>query len=324
LKTASDFKWLIDSHGEEYYFYSIIADIDFDGGILNPSSFDFNGTIDGNGHTISNFTILSKDFNNSWPYLGIIGKNNGSISNLIIKNAVILSNGLIDATNTNCNIYAGVLTGLNCGLINNVQIKKCAIRFASKNGEKSVANIGGICGGSESLIKYSAVSDSNICGVSYDGKGQINIGGLTGLLKGSTIEKSYVCRTKLSSIYSGNKPIMLLGGLTGMASEISQISTNTSSASLTPKISSIKLCLAYDLIIDSTFQTIGFISGDDDKSTQYNCYYKSDREISVNNDKRNGCQNLSVLTLSTINNSNFKDEWMDTENGPVLKIHEGE
>ena len=68
---------------------------------------NFSGFFDGNGCTVSNFKITNTELS----HLGLFGLNNGTISNLSIKNFTIESNSSIDI------ISAGGLVGTNAGQI---------------------------------------------------------------------------------------------------------------------------------------------------------------------------------------------------------------
>lgn len=80
--------------------FKLIADIDMGYNVWTPignNTLAFKGTFDGNGHTISNLSVVSTD-----GYAGLFGKvQNGYVHDLIINNASITSSGN----------YAGVLGG---------------------------------------------------------------------------------------------------------------------------------------------------------------------------------------------------------------------
>ncbi len=74
--------------------YTLVADIDMSGIVwTNAPIFVFNGTLNGQGHTISNLTIEGSD------YLGLFGRilANGVITNLTIQDAYIIGYNYIGA-----------------------------------------------------------------------------------------------------------------------------------------------------------------------------------------------------------------------------------
>ena len=105
-------------------FFKLTADIDLGGKEWAPIGgyyHCFKGTFDGDGHTVSNFTINSPD-----TCIGLFGKNNGTIMNLGVEKAEISGKTCV-----------GGVCGYNGGTIQN-----CYNTGAVK-GENDV---GGVCG----------------------------------------------------------------------------------------------------------------------------------------------------------------------------------
>lgn len=69
---------------------------------------EFNGIIEGNGFTVSDFSIKSDN-----GYTGFVGINNGTIRNLKVAKAKI------DYTSSKENIYCGIIAAVNKGVIKN-------------------------------------------------------------------------------------------------------------------------------------------------------------------------------------------------------------
>ena len=105
-------------------FIKLTADIDLGGKEWTPIGgyyHCFKGTFDGDGHTVSNFTI-----NSQYNCIGLFGKNNGTIMNLGVENAEI--NGYD---------FVGGVCGFNNGTITN------SYNIGNVSGTDIV---GGVCG----------------------------------------------------------------------------------------------------------------------------------------------------------------------------------
>ncbi len=163
---------------------------------------DFNGTFDGAGHTISGL----KSVGTNYGYAGLFGKNTGTIKNLAVE-------GVISNSSNN---YAAIICAYNAGTIENCSASGAVSATCCR---------GGIAGYNEGTVSLSKASvtisgDSDIAGVlvgsnakeiefSYaEGKvnGNNSIGGLAGENSG-TIENAYAVVS-----VSGNSNI---GGLVG-------------------------------------------------------------------------------------------------------------
>ncbi|MHC4633498.1 MAG: GLUG motif-containing protein [Planctomycetota bacterium] len=140
----------------------------------------FSGTFDGNGHTISNFTYISKDTG----YLGLFGDVSGHIKNL----------GLIDP---NVDAETERRVGLLVGLLDNGAVTNCYVEGGSVSGH---VFIGGLVG----LNDYGTISE---CYSTGSVSGDLCVGGLVGRNDSGTISKSY----SIASV-SGDR---ILGGLAG-------------------------------------------------------------------------------------------------------------
>ena len=154
---------------------------------------DFNGSFDGNNHTIYNLFINITNQNHliTYDYHGLFSILNGEIKNLNIDNAQILitnrgDNGAIAGYNigniTNCKIsdslisgssYIGGVTGYSEGIIENINITNSTIK-------NSGSLTGGIVGKNIGNISNSSVYYSIMNGTTYTG-GIVgsNIGNIT-------------------------------------------------------------------------------------------------------------------------------------------------
>lgn len=299
-------------------YYQLSSDIDLQGEKLDVggsgTSSSFNGTFDGNKHIIKNCTIKANSFSNEYPYIGLFGKNDGTIKNLVLENIICLNDGLIRINNSNVSISAGILTGYNSGIISNCQVKDSAIRISTDiNSYDNYVNVGGIVGHSDGYIEYSAFTNGNIYGVATKGNGNINIGGIAGILVGAKISESYINSSKIN-VYNNDKIIYSLGGIVG-----NMIPTNTEEASIIrPKVT---MCLAYDIISNKFSNTFGYIAGVETNGEFSNCYYLAMKEQSVAGSPKSNCTRKDKITLSSLP-SIFEENWIDGSNGPILSMHQ--
>ena len=163
----------------------------------------FMGTLDGQGHTISNVTFYS-----DYPVcgVGVVGMNLGEVRNLTVRNVNIRCEDTYS-------MAIGGVVGYNMGVIHDVTL----------TGENSIAGvnaIGGIAGGSTQSIWNCTVEGTTIhvLGDNDFSSGRIiqediaECGGLVvGGFFGNTIDN---CTAKGTVIAEGNEPVGL-GGIAG-------------------------------------------------------------------------------------------------------------
>ncbi|MDY3811244.1 MAC/perforin domain-containing protein, partial [Eubacterium sp.] len=112
-------------------YYQLANDIDLQGkhfevgGSSDRAS--FNGELDGNGHILSNFSVVAKS---EWRNIGLFGSNVGVIRNLTVENARCMNSGIISATNAEIN--AGILVGENQGKLENIILKNSSARITGE------------------------------------------------------------------------------------------------------------------------------------------------------------------------------------------------
>ncbi len=299
------------------FYYQLSNDIDLAGEKTDTggsgTSSSFRGTFDGNGHSIKNFTIKTSDFRDGYPYMGLFGKNEGTIKNLVVDNAICLNNGLASIQNSNISLSVGIVTGYNAGVINNCLVKNSAIRISACIEKDSCAlNVGGIAGYSEGIINYSAFVDGNIYGIATKGNGTINVGGISGKIAGSKIAKAYVNNSNFK-IANPENVKFAMGGIVGSM----ETRTAEDTSLISPKLST---CLVYSISKNKSGSSFGYIAGTESHGEFDNCYFASMKDTSVSGGSKNGCIRRDSLTLSSLSSS-FDDEWIDGGSGPVLKIH---
>ncbi len=138
----------INSGEDTTAHYKLMNDIDLEGRNWTPVGCHtdslkyatcFSGVFDGNGHTISNFTISS-----NVQYVGFFGFiYNGTVKNLTI------SDFEVDVTSDYLSLYAGGLAGrsISSGSGNRIALENCTVKngLVSANGKGSVY-AGGIAG----------------------------------------------------------------------------------------------------------------------------------------------------------------------------------
>lgn len=181
-------------------YYELTADIDGSGAFFDGFP-EFNGQFDGNGYTISNLNLTSKD-----QHTGLFTRigSDGKVSNLNLTNIQATGKdgytGILTAENngtvTNCHISEGALSGngMMGGIVgkNVGYIHLCGVESLKINGSK--ATVGGIAG----AMPASGYSSANLtdCYVrDMHGTGTCkSIGGLVGNMSGDTpvIKNCYV------------------------------------------------------------------------------------------------------------------------------------
>jgi len=174
IKSAADFQALAsdiltntqyrteatDSDGEKYYqvyagkYFKLAADIDFGDLLSNPIGDEthwFAGSLNGDGHTISNLAIE----NFAYDYCGLFSRlaPGSSVSNLKFKDAYITSLGYT----------AGVLAGRSYGPISDVEIIDSRVLVSAGY------NAGMLVGYSHAPIKNVNVSGAYILSLGYMG-----------------------------------------------------------------------------------------------------------------------------------------------------------
>ena len=314
VTSKTNFKTLNSSteYVENDYVYEIVEDIDMMGEVINTSNFDFNGEIDGNGHTISNFNLIN---NNATSSVGLFSTNNGKISNLKIDNVRVLNNLAESQTNT---FNIGVIAGINNGIIENVSVTNSSIRTNYAGNQ----NIGIIAGNQKfGKITCSGTSNCNIAGQHKKDSGILNIGGIVGNLESGLLQD---CYTRYSNLEAFDRKHTSNDTL-----NIGYIFGNLNTNSAEDIVVSIIRCLSYENDYDiSAIDTIKFgniggsISADKKSYLVEQCFYENTDNKSINNSAHAGCTGVINLTLNEIDLSSFNEHWTSDSNGkPIIKYH---
>lgn len=172
IETAAEFKEAVNKGKGKLLLKN---DIDFNGETLSPVSFE--GTIDGEGHTISNFKISGSKDN-----VGLISSGAVKFVDLKVHSASV--------TATSKNSYVGILCGkggtfTNCSLVGDVEAVLCDYVGGLSGSAATIENctvettikghdyVGGLSGSCVAIT--SSTSNSYVTGNSY-------VGGLTGYI----------------------------------------------------------------------------------------------------------------------------------------------
>lgn len=165
ISTAEELEtFLVDGkqhNGETFY---LTADLDLDGAELALSARAFGGTFDGQGHTVSNFTI-------DRPLFGGHTRVAGTVKNLTVED-VTLSNS--DGSQPRL----GVVCTNHNGSMENVHVKDCTIIS-----DEPLGVVGGLAAMTQD---GSAAEDCSVKGLTVEARGgALAVGGAFGLLMGN-------------------------------------------------------------------------------------------------------------------------------------------
>lgn len=176
------------------------GDFDMQGAEWTPIP-EFKGVLDGNGKSVSNFSIVSEGNG------GFIVVNTGTVKNLTLANVTMTTNSIMTGADDNPN---GLLVARNEGTIAGCTIQGGEIRT------DFTGNMGALVGhnnGEKALITDCKVIGA--VGISISGNNNANprVGGIAGYNKGGTIEKSSVGNEVTISIGAGQS--INAGGIIG-------------------------------------------------------------------------------------------------------------
>jgi hypothetical protein len=213
---------------------------------IGTSTTSFQGTFNGNHHTISNLLISGGSQGSNKGLFGVT-------NNAVIKN--IIANCSIDCTNNNNYTQIGIITGyMKGGLIDNCIVRNCTI--------KGKSYIGGLTG----QIDGGTITNCAVQGCEITATGS-NIGGLIGIIQtaSATIENC-----SADTQITGSGATKQMGGLIGNTS-FSTIIRNS--------------CSKGDIICESKNEINigGFIGQLKANIEVYNCYSSVDI-VSTNSD----------------------------------------
>jgi len=197
IENRAQLEAITETEGDEDKVYVLMNDIDLAGKLWTPLghtySTPFSGTIDGNGYTIDNLTMVNKGSG----YTGFIGYSLGTVKNLAMTNVNIDARGTVGAiagrsdqgaTFTNCYVTGKVVGSENevGGIVGNALNNFTMTNCYSTADVKGRNNVGGLIGNASRPIMESCYSTGSVTGAS-------NVGGLIGQVSnpGSSIKNSY-------------------------------------------------------------------------------------------------------------------------------------
>lgn len=212
------------------------GDLDFQGMQIDTSSFTFSGTFDGNGYSLSNFTVSSETQN-----IGLFSTTQGAtIKNLKIDGEITF---LIPSNNDH-QLYIGMLVGRasNKTYIQNCQIggqQFVTIKGADQQPLQSTTKFtfGGVVGLAEwgceikNCVTYIQGDLTTSWSSTEDAKGPIMIGGIVGTLNSSQV---YACVSfnNLTLASDSSNIIFYAGGIVGELRNDATEVVNTASQTL--------------------------------------------------------------------------------------------
>lgn len=215
--------------------YKLTADIT----VTEPYAYDFSGTFDGNGHTVT----LAID-QPSKDNIGLFSK---------ISSTATIKNVTVDGTVTGSRCVGGI-AGTSNGTITQCQNK--ATITATKNGSGNYSQAGGIVGYAENATITSCANVGNVNAAPNDGR---RCGGVAGYAKTSVIENCYN-QGQVSSCSTDSSAAV--GGIAGYIDSNASVMNCYNSGAIS--------CAAASQVA----KLVGWNAG----STIKNCYYLGDKE----------------------------------------------
>lgn len=148
IYTAED---LMNIASDLYGKYYLANDIDLEGATLNCLGV-FNGTLDGEGHKICNFTLSTSSVGN----FGLFSDNKGTVKNLGLTDFVMIASMETGTSSV------GVITGVNSGTIQNCTVTDGVTSFTSNisygYASEFTCQFGGVCGKNDGIVEDCEVS----------------------------------------------------------------------------------------------------------------------------------------------------------------------
>lgn len=300
LKDIAD---AINDENDDTYnsaYIRLVADIDLNGEELSPIGAKlnvnhFSGTFDGNGHTISNFSLVPED-----GYCGFFGylTQGGVISGLTLDGVTL------DIETQDTSYLIGGLVAYNMG----GDIENCTFRGSihvyNASGEDYFQYIGGICG---FMQGYSTDTSGTIsfCTVEADitiegTQPVMTTGGIAGAIKGTSASAPahiYNC------VYNGNIKglCMLSGGIVGYLRADGSVANCYATGSVEARSK-------------DTFATAGGIAGlCENETSVLSCY--SDATLTVT-----GAENTNIIRGDLVG-AYYGNAYSDIDTREVFLYH---
>ena len=322
IKTADELALLaslVNSKNEVFVdaFYLLGSDIDLGAKEWTPIGLSaeapFSGTLDGAGYSISNFTLLEKEYTGLFGYIF-----NGNVKNLSIDNFEIdLS---LASTPSYSSMYVGALAGYiysSNGLsnISAVCVSGGTIDF---NGSVDNLYLGSIVGYASSYSSgavniLDCFANSNINAVNTSGFNFV--GGLAGQLStGSTSLTSILHSYSTGSVSSTSDHTSRAGGLVGYLYSSGSAYAPTGSASLLASDKDIMITNSFSVANVYSLSTAftsraGYLTGECNTHAGVKNVFRASSGVTVTADKKDGTlQAITETTGTAIVASNFKSQ----------------
>ena len=263
ITTAKQFKAIVNDSESWGKNYVLGADIDLGGEKITPigkGSEAFTGKFSGDGHTVSNFKIVSREGGD----IGLFGNNDGTIMNLGVKNAeisVVVNDRIV---------YVGGVCGENTGTIQNCyNTGTVSGSVGTVSGSAEINDFelgfGGVCGYNWGKIQ-NCYNTGTVSGTNY-------VGGVCGYNWGK-IQNCYN-----TGAVNGNKFVC---GVCGYNKKTIQNCYNTGAVSGTKYVGGV--CGDNGYTIQNCYNTgavsgteyVGSVCGYNNGGTITNCYYNKD------------------------------------------------
>lgn len=201
INTKDEFFDLVNSKASSTVIYLLTADLDFTGYNWSASNTEpFGGLFNGNGHTIKNIKIASKEKKGNAVFYKL---KNGTIENVTFENITLEGSSTAS--------LAGIVGQMAGGYIHNVSLKNIASRASTG----ASALVGQVAGGLNYITQVSLVNDESVI-IKVDNK---YCGGLVGNMQKDTdqsLVELYVsdCYVK-ATIGDGKDAGGYIGGIIG-------------------------------------------------------------------------------------------------------------
>lgn len=183
--------------------YMLTKDIEMGG--MAPLEIEFNGTLDGLGHSLTgwNYQYSGSGDKGLFKTIGTGGT---------IKNLKLINCQFKPVDGANGEAHVGLLCGDNNGVIENVHVSGCYVGGDTGASDLDVGNcltyVGGICGSNYGIIRRSGVMYSTIhaySGTESDNrKAESRAGGVAGQANNALFENVYSYENSVTTIAKGN------------------------------------------------------------------------------------------------------------------------
>lgn len=222
-------KQILITYQDESYNHIVaqICNVNFNNVEFTPVNIRGNIIFQGNGHKIKKLNIKNAihanepDAASGALCKALFGRNAGTIKNLVIETVQMQAGNNDDGQE-----YAGILTGLNEGIIENVKLQGVTIED-----DATTANYIGTVTGSnrQNISNCQVLGDIQITVEQTKTDGIVYIGGLTGSSTGAGKVTNCLVQgnnTKKSITVNGSYNICYIGGMAGLCEDIDNCTTN--------------------------------------------------------------------------------------------------